>query len=142
MVEKKKDAPCVFQTGPWIMTGIVQYLLWIGEKLPVWTYYSQYLLTIGIHRFSYKNFLITQSVFKKDINKWWPDWHFDEIFLFFITPNEPLTPCKKLNSLYLNKYVYWKNNRVNQFSKGTLMNDDLIDILMKFFYFSSHLMNL
>ena len=34
-------------------------------------------------------------------------------FLSFITPNDPLTPCKKLSSLYLNKYAYSKNNRVN-----------------------------
>ena len=55
-----------------------------------------------------------QSVFKRDINKWWPDWHFDEIFLFFITPNEPLTPCKKLSLLLFNKYAYSKNNHFSK----------------------------
>ena len=47
---------------------------------------------------------------------------------------------QKIEFIILEQVSILKNNRVNQFSKGTLINDDLIDILMKFFYFSSHLM--
>ena len=68
---------------------------------------------------------------------------------------------KILRTLDTNKMNYWKWKKTLSpnlptteqgpmtiqkknwhFSKGTLINDDLIDILMNFFYFSSHLMNL
>ena len=42
---------------------------------------------------------------------------------------------QKIKFIAFQQVCILKNNRVNRFSKGTLINDDMIDILMIFFSF-------